>query len=158
MTIGLHNLTTNRPSRPRRRIGRGSGSGQGTYAGKGLKGQRARSGGRRGIARRAIKQLIFHLPKERGFKSLRAKAEIIQVSALEKFTPETVVTPLELRRVGLCALGRRIKVLGSGPLSKKLTVRAHGFSQAARRAITQAGGQAELIAARPVPVSTRTKA
>ena len=158
MTYGLQNLIRSHPLHHRKRIGRGSGSGQGTYAGRGLKGQRARSGGRRGIARRAIKQLIFHLPKARGFKSLRVKATIIQISDLEQFPAGATVTPVELCRAGLSRPGERVKILGRAQLTKKLSVRAHGFSAAARRAITQAGGQAELIRPRPVPTKAPTKA
>lgn len=157
MTYGLENLTTTRLSRHRKRIGRGSGSGQGTYAGRGLKGQRARSGGRRGIARRAIKQLIFHLPKSRGFRSLRAKARIIQISSLEQFAAGATVTPTELCRAGLCGPGEPVKILGNAKLTKKLIVRAHGFSAAARRAITQAGGQAQVIPARFSSTTAPTK-
>ncbi|MBI4122587.1 MAG: 50S ribosomal protein L15 [Parcubacteria group bacterium] len=145
----LHNLQ--RPSsnkRRKKRVGRGGGSGKGTYSGKGLKGQRARSGGRRGLARRAaFQQLLIRTPKLRGFKRASPEVAEVNLEALEAaFGAGQLVTPAVLIQKGLARKAKGgVKILGRGSVSKKLTVRAHAFSRSARLAIEAKGGTAEVI-------------
>ncbi len=137
------------PSQKRRkkRVGRGTGSGKGTYSTRGLKGQTARSGGTRGIARRsAFKQLLIRTPKLRGFKRASPHVATVNLAALnEHFADGDTVTPKSLASRGL--VGRApggVKVLGNGTLEKKLTVRVPYVSRSARAAIERAGGTCEV--------------
>ncbi|MDI3328216.1 MAG: 50S ribosomal protein L15 [Alicyclobacillaceae bacterium] len=131
-----------------KRVGRGIGSGHGKTAGRGTKGQKARSGGgvRPGFEGGQT-PLYRRLPK-RGFTNAPFKrnwAEI-NVGKLNRFEPGTVVTFDLLREVGLVK-GKKdgVKILGQGELTVNLTVKAHGFSKTAVEKIQAAGGTAEVI-------------
>ena len=129
------------------RKGRGHGSGNGKTAGRGHKGQWARSGGgvRVGFEGGQI-PLARRLPK-RGFNNIFAKPlETINVSALEKFEDGSVVTIQDLLNAGVlskCEYG--VKVLGNGTITKKLTVQASAFSASAKEKIEAAGGKVEVV-------------
>ena len=129
------------------RVGRGAGSGNGKTAGKGHKGQKARSGGgvRLGFEGGQT-PLARRLPK-RGFTNFtRKEYAIVNVASLNRFEDGTEVTPELLIE---CGLVRKeldgIKILGEGELEKKLTVKANKFSKSALTIIEQAGGKAEVI-------------
>lgn len=129
------------------RKGRGAGSGNGKTAGRGHKGQWARSGGGVRVGFEGGQMpLVRRLPK-RGFNNIFAKPlEAINVSALEKFEDGATVTAADLLEKGIlskCVYG--VKVLGNGALSKKLTVRASAFSASAKEKIEAAGGKAEVV-------------
>ena len=130
-----------------KRIGRGHGSGQGKTAGKGHKGQKARSGGgvRPGFEGGQM-PLHRRIPK-RGFKNIFAKKVIsINVEELEKFGEGSVVDANELINMGLIKRDfDKIKILGNGNLTKNLTVKAQMFSKSAIEKIESAGGKAEVI-------------
>ncbi|MDR0904478.1 MAG: 50S ribosomal protein L15 [Ruminococcus sp.] len=130
-----------------RRIGRGHGSGWGKTAGKGHKGQNARSGGgvRPGFEGGQM-PLMRRIPK-RGFNNVfAAKPVSINVSDLERFTAGTVVDIELLRAAGVCKkTANGVKVLGNGELTKSLTVKVTGFSESAKEKIEKAGGKAEVI-------------
>ncbi|MCD7732168.1 MAG: 50S ribosomal protein L15 [Oscillospiraceae bacterium] len=130
-----------------KRIGRGHGSGQGKTAGKGHKGQNARSGGgvRPGFEGGQTR-LARRIPK-RGFNNIfAAKYTAINVSDLEKFVDGTVVDTELLIAAGIVKNeGNGIKVLGNGELTKKLTVKAAAYSASAKEKIEKAGGEAEVI-------------
>lgn len=130
-----------------KRIGRGHGSGQGKTAGKGHKGQKARSGGgvRPGFEGGQM-PLQRRIPK-RGFNNIFAKKIIaLNVSDLEMFGPGSVITPNELIEAGLVKRDfDGIKILGDGNLTKNLTVKAQMFSKSAAEKIKAAGGKAEVI-------------
>ena len=130
-----------------KRIGRGHGSGQGKTAGKGHKGQKARSGGgvRPGFEGGQM-PLQRRIPK-RGFKNIFAKKVIsINVDELEKFGEGSVVDAIELINMGLIKRDfDKIKILGNGNLTKNLTVKAQMFSKSAIEKIESAGGKAEVI-------------
>lgn len=149
--LALHTLRPHARSR-RKRVGRGHGSGLGTFAGRGTKGQRARTGGRRHTLRRSLKSLYERLPKARG-RSTHAVEKVTPVSLAELervFDPGARVTRAALQAQRLIPRGQAlVVVLGDGQLTKRLTVEAHRFSGSARRAITQAGGQAVAL---PSPV------
>lgn len=132
----------------RKRIGRGPGSGTGKTSGKGHKGQNARSGGgvRPGFEGGQL-PLFRRLPK-RGFSNYEFKTRYatINVDDLEKFEEGTVVTPELLKSSGLVKKELSgIKVLGNGTLTKKLTVKAHSFSETAKSKIESIGGKIEVI-------------
>ncbi|HEY8496582.1 MAG TPA: 50S ribosomal protein L15 [Limnochordales bacterium] len=134
--------------RDSKRLGRGIGSGKGKTAGRGTKGQKARSGGGKGPGFEGGQTpLVRRLPK-RGFTNgpFRRELAIVNLEALNRFEPGTVVTPellLENRVVRSVKDG--IKVLGDGELTRPLTVRAHAFSKAAAAKIEAAGGTVEVI-------------
>ena len=144
----LHDLApAEGSSKEVKRIGRGHGSGQGKTAGKGHKGQNARSGGgvRPGFEGGQTR-LARRIPK-RGFNNIfAAKYTAINVSDLEKFVDGTVVDTELLVAAGVVKNGGNgIKVLGNGELTKKLTVKAAAYSASAKEKIAKAGGEAEVI-------------
>ena len=132
----------------RKRVGRGVGSGLGKTSGRGHKGQNARSGGgvRPGFEGGQL-PLFRRLPK-RGFKNalFKVRYAVINLSDLDKFEEGAVVTPELLKEMGLIKKQLDgVKVLGNGKLTKKLTVKANKFSDAALREIEKTGGKAEVI-------------
>ncbi len=130
-----------------KRVGRGHGSGWGKTAGKGHKGQNARSGGgvRPGFEGGQM-PLQRRIPK-RGFNNIFAKKVIaVNVGDLEKFGEGSVIDVNELINMGLVKRDfDKIKILGNGTLSKSLTVKAQMFSKSAVQKIEAAGGKAEVI-------------
>ena len=145
-----------------KRIGRGHGSGRGKTAGRGTKGQKARSGGQinrsfNGGQTRLSKRLPFvrGLGNRRPF--LRDVYTILNIGDLDLFEADTQVNPAALVASGLLtpAEGRGlIKILGNGEIDRALTVRAHKFSASARAKIEASGGTIEII---PVKVYEKTK-
>ena len=129
------------------RKGRGEGSGNGKTAGKGHKGQNSRSGGGVRLGFEGGQLPLFRALPKRGFKNVNhVNYAVINVSALEKFEAGTLVTPALLIESGLVRKEYDgIKVLGSGKLTKALTVQANKFSKSAEAAITEAGGKIEVI-------------
>ena len=128
------------------RRGRGHGSGNGKTAGKGHKGQKARSGAPRPGFEGGQMPLYRRLPK-RGFKNRNTKEIVgINVDALERFENDTVVTVETLLETGIVKNPRDgVKILGNGELTKKLTVQANAFSASAKEKIEALGGKAEVI-------------
>jgi len=133
---------------PKKRIGRGQGSGNGKTAGRGHKGAKSRSGFR---FKRGFEggQMPLHrrVPK-RGFHNpFRVEYEVVNLDTLAtRFEAGTVVTPDLLRERGLVAGGKRlVKILGRGEVGKALTVRAHKFSGKAAEKLAAAGGNAEVM-------------
>jgi large subunit ribosomal protein L15 len=135
----------------RKRVGRGNASGHGTYSGRGLKGQKARSGpGLRIGFEGGQLPLIRRMSRKRGFTNIfRVEyAEVNLMSLARCFPAGSEVTPETLVQVGIIKnLKRPVKVLGQGDLEGALTVRAHKFSAAARQKIEAAGGKAEVVTA-----------
>jgi large subunit ribosomal protein L15 len=150
--IGLHSLRPAPGSRHRRkRVGRGEGSGTGKTAGRGQKGAGARSGskvrngfegGQMPIHMRLRKLRGPHMKKSMPFEQFRTQTQPVNVGDLDaRFGDGDAVTPQTLAAAGLATRkGFPVKVLAEGELSKPLTVRAHGFSRAAREKIEAAGG------------------
>lgn len=150
MSIGAHELRPPKgATHSRKRVGRGNGSGHGTYSGKGLKGQKSRSGKK--TAYMAFEGGQFPLSRRlahlRGFNNKwRIPFQPINVGALDRFEAGATVTPESLRDAGLLKhLREPVKILGEGELSKRLSVSAHRFSESARAKIEAAGGTATLI-------------
>lgn len=144
----LHELSPNAgANKASKRIGRGHGSGQGKTAGKGHKGQKARSGGgvRPGFEGGQM-PLTQRIPK-RGFNNIFAdKVVALNVSDLERFNDGITVDAEILKAAGLVK-GKYdvIKILGNGELTKNLTVKANAFSASAKEKIEKAGGKAEVM-------------
>ena len=128
------------------RRGRGHGSGNGKTAGKGHKGQKARSGAPRIGFEGGQMPLYRRLPK-RGFTNRNTlDIEAINVSELERFDNDTVVTIELLMETGIIKSPKDgVKILGNGELTKKLTVKANAFSEGAKAKIEALGGKAEVI-------------
>ena len=146
--MNLHDLSPAVGSNPKvYRKGRGVGSGNGKTAGKGHKGQKARSGGSIRVGFEGGQMpLARRLPK-RGFNNIFAKPlEAINVTSLNRFEDGATVNVCDLLEMGIlskCEYG--VKVLGNGTLTKKLTVRASAFSASAKEKIEALGGKAEVI-------------
>ena len=130
-----------------KRKGRGAGTGNGKTAGRGHKGQKARSGGSVRIGFEGGQMPLARRVPKRGFNNIFAKPlEAVNVSALEKFEDGAVVNACDLLEKGIlsqCKYG--VKILGEGNLTKKLTVRASAFSASAKAKIEEAGGKAEVV-------------
>ncbi len=143
----LHELRCPPGSRKeRRRVGRGIGSGRGKTAGRGHKGQKARSGGgvRPGFEGGQM-PLYRRIPK-RGFTNIFKKEfAIVNVKDLARFEPGTVVTPELLREAGLVKKNLPVKLLGKGELDRPLTVKVHQVSKGAAAKVTAAGGKVEVV-------------
>lgn len=132
----------------RRRVGRGTSSGMGKTSGRGHKGQKARSGfSMRANFEGGQLPLFRRLPK-RGFSNAKFKTTYatINLSDLNKFDNDSVITPELLKEMGLVKQQLNgIKVLGNGKLEKKLIVKAQSFSESAKKQIESLGGKIEVI-------------
>ena len=129
------------------RKGRGAGSGNGKTAGKGHKGQKARSGGGVRVGFEGGQMPLARRIPKRGFHNIFAKPlEAINVSVLDKFEDGAVVDAKALLEKGIlskCEYG--VKILGNGSITKKLTVQASAFSASAKEKIEAAGGKVEVV-------------
>jgi large subunit ribosomal protein L15 len=132
----------------RKRVGRGNGSGHGTFSGKGIKGQKSRSGVQlqRGFEGGQL-PIIKRLPRKRGFFNIfRVQYSPVNIGALDTFGAGVEITPDLLYQVGLIdSLTRPVKVLAGGELKNAVTVKANKFSEAAKAKIEAAGGKVEEI-------------
>jgi len=132
----------------RKRVGRGNGSGHGTYSGRGLKGQKARAGGkmRPGFEGGQL-PLIKRLPKKRGFfNRFRVEYDVVNLGLLNKFDSGSEVTIDSLRSAGLVhSLTKPVKVLGTGEVDRPLTVKVNKYSASAKEKIEAAGGKIEEV-------------
>lgn len=140
----------------RKRVGRGTGSGHGTFSGRGSKGQKARTaphihpyfeGGQLPLSRR--------LPHKRGFVNLfRVEYEVINVGDLAGLAGNEPITPELLTAAGLVSVNKPIKLLGDGDLSVPVTVRVHRLSKSAKEKITAAGGSFDEMWGEPAASDT----
>lgn len=133
---------------PRKRVGRGNASGHGTYSGRGVKGQKSRSGGKPKLGFEGGQtKLIKRLPRRRGFTNMfRKEYSAVNLRDLERFESGTEVTPELLKESRILrSLRRPVKVLATGELTKPLTVKAHKFSITAKAKIEAAGGTVQEI-------------
>ncbi len=126
-------------------MGRGHGSGRGKTAGKGTKGQRARSGGRKGLKRIGLKRVMQRIPKHRGFRSIHARPAVVNVGVLEAvFEGGAKITPFLLAKHDLVQNTRSgVKILGDGTLNKAFIFSDCEVSKSAREKIEKAGGKIE---------------
>jgi large subunit ribosomal protein L15 len=155
--VGLHSVRPKVGARhSRKRVGRGAGSGLGKTSGRGEKGAGARSGNKRKagyeggqnpIHMRTRKLRGPHRKMSMPFEKFRTHTQPVNVGDLEaRFDTGAEVTPESLRGAGLAKRRHPVKVLARGDLTKKLTVRAHAFSGAAKEKIEKAGGTVEVLA------------
>ncbi len=154
--IGLHSLKPKPGSRrPRRRVGRGEGSGLGKTSGRGHKGYGSRAGakkkagyegGQNPIHMRMRKLRGPHKKQSMPFENFRTVTQPVNVSDLEdRFDAGAEVTPSSLKEKGLAKRSDPVKILARGEISKKLEVHAHAFSSAAREKIEAAGGSCHTL-------------
>ena len=154
--LNLSNLKPASPRKDRKRVGRGPGSGKGRYSGRGIKGQKARSGSHKMRAGFEGGQMPIYmrLGKQRGPYSKdampigphRTHMAAVNVRELDRFDAGAEVTPEVLAEAGLIRNTRtEVKILGQGELSKKLSVTAHAFSASAREKIEGAGGSVTAL-------------
>jgi large subunit ribosomal protein L15 len=145
----LHTMKPNNKAvKNRKRVGRGPGSGLGKTSGRGEKGQNARSGGGVRPGFEGGQTPLFRRLPKRGFSNAKFKTEyaVINLSDLNKFDDNAVVTPELLKEMGLVKKQLSgIKVLGNGNLEKKINIKAHKFSNVAKEQIEKLGGKAEVI-------------
>ncbi|MGB4985574.1 MAG: 50S ribosomal protein L15 [Erysipelotrichaceae bacterium] len=145
----LHEMSYTEGSRTKetKRLGRGHGSGQGKTAGKGHKGQNARSGGGVRLGFEGGQTPLFRRLPKRGFTNFtRKEYAIVNLGQLNQFRAGSIVDAAKLKEAGLIKKELSgIKVLAKGELEKKLTVKASKFSAAAKEAIEKAGGKIEEI-------------
>lgn len=129
------------------RKGRGLGSGNGKTAGKGHKGQNARSGGGTRLGFEGGQLPLYRALPKRGFKNVNhIQYAVVNVGDLEKFEANTVITPALLVESGLVTKEYDgVKILGAGKISKAFTVQANKFSKTAEEAIVKAGGKIEVL-------------
>ncbi len=132
----------------KKRVGRGNGSGHGTFSGKGIKGQKSRSGVQiqRGFEGGQL-PIIKRLPRKRGFHNLfRVEYAPVNLAALNTFAAGTEITPQLLFDAGFIdSKTRLVKILADGELTNSIVVKANKFSEAAKAKIEAAGGKAEEI-------------
>jgi large subunit ribosomal protein L15 len=131
----------------KKRVGRGTASGNGRLAGRGMKGQNSRNGGGTRLGFEGGQTPLFKRLPKRGFSNhFRVEYAVINVNELNSYAESTVVTPELLLKDGkVKRVGNGIKVLGNGSLNVKLTVQAHKFSSSAKSIIEAAGGSIEVI-------------
>ena len=169
--LNLSSLKPAQARKDRKRVGRGIGSGKGRYSGRGIKGQKSRSGSHKmrvGFAGGQM-PIYMRLGKQRGSTSkdampigpFRTSTVPVNVGALDRFDDGAEVTPESLVEIGLIKNTKTdVKLLGGGELKKRLTVRVHAISETAYKKVQEAGGKVELLretkpkkqkAAKPAP-------
>jgi large subunit ribosomal protein L15 len=143
--LQAHTLKSSTGSRKKKkRLGRGNASGRGTYAARGLKGQRSRSGGKGGLKRLGYKMILQRIPKKRGFNRVKEKIAVVSLAKLELvFDVGAKVTKERLVKAGLAEKKYGVKILGTGKLIKKLIISGIPVSKSAKEAIEKAGGSIE---------------
>jgi len=130
--------------RHKKRIGRGNASGHGTYSTRGLKGQRSRTGGRNKLKRLGFKKILLQIPKVRGFKSDKAKNQVVNLDEINKyFSTGKLINPLNLFKAGLInSVKLPVKILGQGELKiKDLRFEDVKLSQSAKAQIEKMSGK-----------------
>ena len=148
--VKQHELSAPAGSRhPRKRVGRGTGSGHGTFSGRGCKGQKARTGNnkvRPGFEGGQL-PLIKRLPRKRGFTNIfRVEYTTVNTSDLNKLESGSEVTAAILKAAGIIkTIEHPIKILGDGEIDRPLTVKANKFSASAKAKIEAAGGKVEEV-------------
>jgi len=134
--------------KPRRRIGRGTGSGHGKTCGRGHKGQGSRAGSTSMTLHEGGQMPLFRRLPKRGFSNYKfaTRYEIVNVSQLERFDDGIAIGAEQLSNVGLVdSVKSKVKILGNGELTKKLQVTANKFSKTAEQKIVASGGTAKVI-------------
>lgn len=144
MTLQAHtlHLPSGARKRPKKRVGRGAGSGFGTTAGRGTKGQKARSGGRGGLKRKGMKPSLQKIPKLRGFRSFAPRMQVVTLAMLSaRCQPNETVTPKLLKKRGLIGdADLQVKVVATGRMTIPIKLQGCLLSKGAIAAFEKAGG------------------
>jgi large subunit ribosomal protein L15 len=145
--MGIHSLAPAwGATHYRKRVGRGPGSGHGKTAGRGNKGQKSRTGYRHMRGFEGGQMPLHRRVPKRGFTNIfRVEYDIVNLSALDRFSADEKVTPELLVEKNLARKSRPVKILGQGEIAKPLSVTAHKFSAGAQAKIEAAGGRCEVI-------------
>ena len=145
MSLSLHTIKPAKGAiKRRKRIGRGNGSGHGTYSTRGLKGQRSRSGGRNKLKRLGFKKILAQTPKLRGFRSAKPKNQVVNLRDLNQaFAHGAKIDAVSLLKAGLiAAIKNPVKILGQGELRlKNLEFSGIKLSAGARAQVEKLGGK-----------------
>lgn len=141
MTISLSQLKQG--TKKRKRVGRGNASGRGTYSTRGMKGQRSRSGGKKGLKIKGFKRNLLNVPKYKGTKSIKPNNQIVKLSVLDGvYSGEEKVTPGTLLQKNLINdINVPVKILYDTEVKNKLHIYGCLASEKAKQAIEKAGGQ-----------------
>lgn len=143
MALGLHNIK--HKNQLKKRVGRGNASGKGTYCGRGIKGQRSRTGGKKGLKYRGFKRTLLKLPKYKGMRRRHPSAQVVYLSRLDKFEEGVEITPgLLFERKIIDDMYAPVKILLRAPnekFDKKIEVFGCRVSAAAQKLIESAGGK-----------------
>ena len=142
MSLAPHTLRSTRTVKGAKRVGRGNSSQKGTTAGRGTKGQKSRTGGRGGLKLKTLRKQILKVPKVRGFKSFKPRAQTVTLKVLEgAVVAKQVVTPAWLVSRGLIrTVAHPVKVVATGTLTKAITLKDCVASKGAMAIIEKAGG------------------
>ncbi len=146
MALTLHNIHPKKGSRKgKKRVGRGLAS-KGRYSGRGIKGQRSRSGGKSGLKLKGLREIMLSTPKKRGFTSGRTPAEVINIAKISKLFKEGAkITPKTLlAKKAVSNISHGVKILGVGTITIKVTVADCLISATAQKKIEEAGGTVVL--------------
>ncbi|MFH0814766.1 MAG: 50S ribosomal protein L15 [Candidatus Falkowbacteria bacterium] len=146
MTMQLNTLTNKgRGIKKRKIVGRGNASGHGTFSTRGSKGQRARSGGKRGLKLRGLRFTLLRLPKFKGIKSIKPENQAVNLCDIEKkFAVDAIISPVILKEKNLIKrTDLPVKILGIGQITKKVTISNCFVAESAKKKIEAAGGKIE---------------
>lgn len=142
--LSLHTIKPGKgATKKRKRIGRGDSSGHGTYSGRGQKGQKSRSGGKKGLKRFGMKQILLKTPKLRGFQSLQAKNQVVNLTDISRcFKEGSLISPKSLAGADLITSAtEKVKILGTGELKiKNLTFENVKVSKSVAEQVAKMGG------------------
>jgi len=148
MALSLHTIKPAKGSaKKRKRVGRGNASGHGTYSGRGMKGQRSRSGGKSGLKRLGMKQIILQTPKIRGFKSDKPKNQVVNLFDINKnFKEGNTINPRSLLKANLIeTIKKPVKILTNGELKiNNLEFSNVKISKSVAEQIKKTGGKIEI--------------
>ena len=158
MSLSLHKLKPTPGSKKKRKL-IGRGCKRGTYSGRGLKGQRSRSGGKSGLKRKGMRQLIERTHKLKGFKSKRPKPAIVSLAIIsDNFKNGDTITPRVLFNKKLIPEIRKgVKILLNGEIKVTITLKDCQVSKSAKTAIEKAGGQAKELIKQKINKSKKDK-
>lgn len=130
-----------------KRVGRGNASGKGTYSGRGLKGQRSRTGGKKGLVLKGLRKTFKRIPKLRGFKSFQKKYVALTLGVVEHLFHEGEIVSratLHAKRI-IAKTSPRIKIIDRGGLTKKLSFEVDAISVGAKKKIEEKGGSVAIV-------------
>lgn len=142
----LNNLTNKgRGIKKRKIVGRGNASGHGTYSTRGSKGQRVRSGGKRGLKLKGLRFTLLRLPKFKGIKSIKPENQVVNLCDIEKkFSADAAISPSILKEKNLIKrVDLPVKILGVGEITKKVIISNCFVARSAKKKIEVAGGKVE---------------